>query len=98
MSQESNRINFSSAELQADFKLSGVLALVGAGSDNKPMNFRGRVLRFEPPRVFQYTFAMGQKELGQVPSCSGATNELLPCVILLSHRLNPAWQRFGLEL
>jgi len=44
---------FSGAELQADFKPGGLLAWVGAGSDGKPMTYvRGKVLRFEPPKVF----------------------------------------------
>jgi len=34
---------------------------------------RGKVLRFEPPKLFQYTFAMGQSE-----SASRATIELVP--------------------
>ena len=59
VSQESNRIIFSGAELQADFKPGGALAWVGAGPDGKPMNYvRGKVLRFEPPRVFQYTIEL----------------------------------------
>jgi uncharacterized protein YndB with AHSA1/START domain len=57
VSRESNRIIFSGAELQADFKPGGLLAWVGAGADGKPMTYvRGKVLRFEPPKVFQYTF------------------------------------------
>ena len=34
---------------------------------------RGKVLRFEPPRVFQYTFEMGQNN-----KASRATIELVP--------------------
>jgi uncharacterized protein YndB with AHSA1/START domain len=74
VSRESNRIIFSGAELQADFKPGGLLAWVGAGPDGKPMTYvRGKVLRFEPPKVFQYTFAMGQNDKG-----SRATIELVP--------------------
>jgi uncharacterized protein YndB with AHSA1/START domain len=52
----------------------GVLAWVGAGPDGKPVNYvRGKVLRSEPPTVFQYTFAMGQNE-----KASRATIELAP--------------------
>src|SRR6267378_7054004 len=73
VSRESNRILFSGAELQADFKPGGLLAWVGAGPDGKPMNYvRGKVLRFEPPKVFQYTFAMGQND-----KASRATIELV---------------------
>src|SRR5256885_1530402 len=74
VSRESNRIIFSGAELQADFKPGGLLAWVGAGPDGKPMTYvRGKVLRFEPPKVFQYTFAMGQND-----KASRATIELVP--------------------
>jgi len=74
VSRESNRTIFSGAELQADFKPGGLLAWVGAGSDGKPMTYvRGKVLRFEPPKVFQYTFAMGQND-----KASRATIELVP--------------------
>src|SRR5947207_4887932 len=51
VSRESNRIIFSGAELQADFKPGGLLAWVGAGPDGKPMTYvRGKVLRFEVDR------------------------------------------------
>jgi uncharacterized protein YndB with AHSA1/START domain len=61
VSQESNRIIFAGAEFQLDSKPGGSLAWVGPGPDGKPMNYvQGKVLRFEPPKVFQYTFAMGQ--------------------------------------
>src|SRR6202048_5063061 len=57
VSKESNRILFSGAELQADFRPGGLLASVGAGPDVKPLTYvRGKVLRFEPPKVFQYSF------------------------------------------
>ena len=74
VSEESNRIIFAGAELQADFKPGGAIAWVGPGPDGKPVKYvHGTVLRFEPPRVFQYTFAMGQ-------NChpSRATIELVP--------------------
>ncbi|PYV33645.1 MAG: hypothetical protein DMG22_09265 [Acidobacteria bacterium] len=73
VSRESNRIIFSGAELQADFKPGGLLAWVGA-ADGKPMTYvLGEVLRFEPPKVFQYTFAMSQND-----KASRATIELCP--------------------
>jgi uncharacterized protein YndB with AHSA1/START domain len=63
VSPESNRIISSSAELQADFKPGGSLAWVGLGPDSKPMTYvTGKVLRFDPPKIFQYTFAMGQND------------------------------------
>src|SRR6516225_7741687 len=50
------------------------LAWVGVGPDGKPVTYvRGKVLRFEPPRVFQYTFEMGQNN-----KASRATIELVP--------------------
>ena len=74
VSPESNRIIFAGAELQADFKPGGLLAWVGAGPDGKTTTFvRGQVLRFEPPKVFQYTFIMGQND-----KASRATIELVP--------------------
>ena len=74
VSQESNRIIFAGAEFQLDSKPGGWLAWVGPGPDGKPMNYvQGKVLRFEPPKVFQYTFAMGQND-----KPSRAMIELLP--------------------
>jgi uncharacterized protein YndB with AHSA1/START domain len=63
VSREANRVIFSGADLQADFKPGGQLAWIGPGPDGKPMEYvRGKVLRFEPPRLFQYTFQMGQND------------------------------------
>src|SRR5438045_6828657 len=74
VSRESNRIIFSGAEFQADFKPGGSLAWVGAGPDGKPITYvQGKVLHFEPPKVFQYTFAMGKNA-----TPSRATSELVP--------------------
>jgi uncharacterized protein YndB with AHSA1/START domain len=56
VSRESNRIIFSGAELQGDFKFSGSLAWVGAGPDGKPMTYvRGKVLRFEQKSLVTVT-------------------------------------------
>jgi uncharacterized protein YndB with AHSA1/START domain len=74
VSRESNRVIFSGAEFEADLKPGGSLAWVGPGPDGKPMSYvRGKVLRCEPPGVFQYTFAMGQNE-----RASRVTIELVP--------------------
>ena len=63
VSPESNRILFMGAELQADFGPGGSMAWVGPGTDGKPVAYvHGKVLRFEPPRLLQYTFAMGQND------------------------------------
>ena len=62
VSAESNRIIFS-AEFQADLKPGGVMAWVGPGPDGKPMTYvHGKVVRVEPPKFLQYTFAMGQND------------------------------------
>ena len=74
LSRESNRIIFSGAEFQADLKPGGLLAWAGSGPDGKSINYvRGKVLRSEPPKIFQYTFAMGQSDKE-----SRATIELVP--------------------
>src|SRR5437879_3461821 len=77
VSRESNRILFSGAELQADFKPGGLLAWVGAGPDGKPMTYiQRKILRFEPPKVFQYTFAMGQNDKPlQLPSFAACARQ-----------------------
>jgi len=63
VSKESNRILFMGAELEADWKAGGSMAWVGPGPDGKPMKYvHGKVLRFDAPKVLQYTFAMGQSE------------------------------------
>jgi uncharacterized protein YndB with AHSA1/START domain len=74
VSPESNRILFMGAELEADFKPGGSMAWVGPGPDGKRVAYvHGKVLRFEPPKLLQYTFAMGQND-----KMSRATVELVP--------------------
>ena len=74
LSRESNRIIFSGAEFAVDLKPGGNIAWVGPGPDGKPVNYvRGKVLRSEPPRLFSYTFAMGQND-----KMSRVTLELVP--------------------
>lgn len=74
LSPESNRIIFAGADFQADLKPGGSLAWVGPGPDGKPMTYvHGKILRYEPPTVFQYTFVMGQND-----KSSRATVELVP--------------------
>jgi uncharacterized protein YndB with AHSA1/START domain len=74
VSPESNSIIFSGAEFKADLKPGGSLAWVGPGPDGKPVTYvQGKVLRCEPPKVLQYTFAMGHNE-----KASRATIELVP--------------------
>jgi uncharacterized protein YndB with AHSA1/START domain len=74
VSRESNRILFMGAELEAEWKAGGSMAWVAPGPDGKPMKYvHGEVLRFEPPKVLQYTFAMGQSD-----TASRVTVELVP--------------------
>ncbi len=74
VSRESNRIIFGGAEFQVDLRVGGSLAWVGPGPDGKPVSYvRGIVLRVEPPKIFQYTFAMGRSD-----KPSRATIELVP--------------------
>ena len=63
LSPESNRIIFGGAEFQADLKPGGSIAWISPGPDGKLVSYvRGKVLRCDPPKVFQYTFAMGQAD------------------------------------
>jgi uncharacterized protein YndB with AHSA1/START domain len=74
VSPESNRVLFMGAELKADLKVGGSLAWVGTGTDGKPVTYvHGEILRFEPPKLLQYTFAMGQNS-----KFSRVTVELVP--------------------
>jgi uncharacterized protein YndB with AHSA1/START domain len=74
VSPESNRVLFMGAELEADFKPGGSMAWVGPGPDGKPVVYvHGKVLQFEPPKLLQYTFAMGQND-----KMSRATVALVP--------------------
>lgn len=74
VSKESNRIIFAGAEFQTDLKPGGELAWVGPGPDGNPVTYvHGKVLRIEPPKIFQYTFAMGPSS-----KASRATIELVP--------------------
>jgi uncharacterized protein YndB with AHSA1/START domain len=60
VSPESNRILFMGAELEADLKPGGPMNWVGTGPDGKRMVFvRGEVLKSEPPRLLEYSFAFG---------------------------------------
>jgi uncharacterized protein YndB with AHSA1/START domain len=60
VSPESNRIIFTGAELEADLKPGGLMNWVGTGTDGKRSIYvRGEVLQSEPPKLLQYTFALG---------------------------------------
>jgi uncharacterized protein YndB with AHSA1/START domain len=72
--QDSNRIIFAGADFEADLKPGGSLDWVGPGPDGKPMTYvHGKVLQVEPPKLFQYTFAMGPSG-----KASRVTLELVP--------------------
>jgi uncharacterized protein YndB with AHSA1/START domain len=60
VSPESNRVLFMGAELEADLKPGGQMAWVGTGPDGKRVTFvHGEVIKSEPPKLLQYTFAIG---------------------------------------
>src|ERR1700744_6458223 len=60
VSPESNRMLFMGAELEADLNAGGHIAWVGTGPDGKRVEFvHGEVIKAEPPKLLQYTFAIG---------------------------------------
>jgi uncharacterized protein YndB with AHSA1/START domain len=74
VSPESNRIIFSGAELEVDLEPGGRMNWVGVGADGKRSTYvRGVVLRSEPPKSLQYTFALGTSS-----KTSRVTIELVP--------------------
>ena len=74
VSPESNRVIFTGAELEADLKPGGSMNWVGTGPDgNRTTYVRGEVLQSEPPRLLQYTFAIGSSS-----KISRVTIELMP--------------------
>jgi uncharacterized protein YndB with AHSA1/START domain len=74
VSPESNRVLFLGAELEADLKPGGSMNWVGTAPDGKRTTYvRGEVLQSEPPRLLQYTFAIGPST-----KFSRVTLELVP--------------------
>jgi uncharacterized protein YndB with AHSA1/START domain len=74
VSAASNRVIFGGAELEAELKPGGAMNWVGPGPDGKPTPYvRGEVLQSEPPKLLQYTFAIGSSD-----KISRVTIELLP--------------------
>ena len=76
VSPESNRIIFGGAELEVDLKPGGPMNWTspGPGPDGRRTTYvRGQVLKSEPPRLLQYTFAIGSSTR---TSC--VTIELVP--------------------
>ena len=74
VSPESNRIIFTGAELEIDLKPGGSMNWVGTGADGKRSIYvHGEILQSEPPRLLQYTFALGSSS-----KISRVTIELVP--------------------
>ena len=74
VSAESNRIIFMGAELEVDLKSGGSMNWVGLGAEGKRTTYvQGQVLQSEPPKLLQYTFALGSSS-----KFSRVTIELLP--------------------
>lgn len=74
VSRESNRIIFGGAELQIDLKPGGPMYWVGARPDGtRGIYVRGEVLQAEPPKLLQYSFALGSSS-----QVSRVTIELVP--------------------
>jgi uncharacterized protein YndB with AHSA1/START domain len=74
VSPESNRVIFMGAELEIDLKPGGAMSWVGTGADGQRITYvHGEVLKAEPPKLFQYTFAIGPST-----KFSRVTIELVP--------------------
>ena len=74
VSPESNRIIFGGAELEVDLKPGGSMNWSGIVADGKRVPYvRGEVLQSEPPKLLQYTFALGSSN-----NISRVTIELTP--------------------
>ena len=74
VSPESNRIIFGGAELEVDLKPGGPMNWTGPGPDGKRTTYvRGEVLKSDPPKLLQYTFAIGASS-----KTSRVTIELIP--------------------
>lgn len=74
VSPESNRVLFMGAELEVDLKPGGSMNWVGIGADGKRTTYvHGEVLQSEPPKLLQYTFAIGPSS-----NFSRVTIELVP--------------------
>lgn len=75
VSPESNRIIFGGAELEIELKPGGSMNWMGTGADGKRgVLVGGEVLQAEPPRLLQYTFALGHAP----DKVSRVTLELVP--------------------
>ena len=74
VSPQSNRTLFMGAELSIDLRQGGRIEWFGAGPDGQHLPYvSGEILRSEPPRLLQYTFALGTSSRS-----SRVTIELVP--------------------
>jgi len=74
VSPETNRIIFMGAELEVDLKPGGPMNWTGTGPDGNRITYvHGEVLQSDPPKLLQYTFAMGPSA-----TASRVTIELVP--------------------
>jgi uncharacterized protein YndB with AHSA1/START domain len=74
VSPEMNRIIFMGADLEIELKPGGPMNWTGPGPDGKRMTYvRGEVITAEAPKLFQYSFAMGNSA-----DSSRVTIELTP--------------------
>jgi uncharacterized protein YndB with AHSA1/START domain len=74
VSPESNRVIFGGAELEVELRPGGPMNWVGPGPDGKRMTYvRGEVIQADPPKLLQYSFAMGASS-----HVSRVTLELVP--------------------
>ena len=63
VSAESNRILFIGAELEVELQPGGAMRWVGPGPDGQKITYvGGKVLQAEPPKLLQYTFAIGASD------------------------------------
>jgi uncharacterized protein YndB with AHSA1/START domain len=62
VSRESNHAIFN-ADLEVELKPGGSMAWMGAGPDGKRVTYvHGEVIKADPPKLLQYTFAFGGSE------------------------------------
>jgi uncharacterized protein YndB with AHSA1/START domain len=60
ISKEANQKIFLGAEVEVDLKPGGAMTWPGPGKDGKHVRYvTGKVLRAEPPNLFEYKFGMG---------------------------------------
>jgi len=74
VSPESNRILFMGADLEVSLEPGGPMNWIGAGKDGTRIAYvQGKVLQAVPPKLLQYTFA-----IGATGKSSRVTIELVP--------------------